>query len=87
MAPFRAIIYSLIRKGDKYKGWKDNILFGSLRFKYLVCCEMDVNKVSHQEILFKNIGRLRNVVEGPDEYIYIGVESPAGMIFRLVPVP
>ena len=73
-------------KGDKYKGWKGNILVGSLRFKYLVRCELEGKAVVRKEILLPNIGRLRNVIQGPDGYIYIAVESP-GMIFRLVPVP
>lgn len=70
----------------KYKGWEGNVLLGSLRFKYLVRCEMAVNSVIHKEILLPDIGRLRNVEMAPDGFIYIAVESP-GMIFRLVPVP
>ncbi len=72
-------------KGGKYKGWEENVLVGSLRFKYLVRCELNGNKVVHKEILLPNIGRLRNVEMGPDGFVYIAVESP-GIIFRLVPV-
>ncbi|ADY52290.1 glucose sorbosone dehydrogenase [Pseudopedobacter saltans DSM 12145] len=68
-----------------YKGWEDNALIGSLRFEYLNRCELKNNKVVHEEILFKNIGRLRDVRQGPDGYIYIAVENP-GRIFKLVPV-
>ena len=73
-------------KGNKYKGWEGDMLVGSLRFKYLVRCKLEGNKVIHKEILLPNIGRLRNVELGPDGYIYIAVESP-GIIYRLVPVP
>ena len=72
-------------KGTKYKGWEGNILVGSLRFKYLVRCEMKGNSVVHKEVLLPNIGRLRDIEMGPDGYVYISVESP-GMIFKLVPV-
>jgi glucose/arabinose dehydrogenase len=72
-------------KGNRYKGWEGNILVGSLRFMYLVRCEMKGNTVTHKEILFPNIGRLRDVEMSPDGFIYISVESP-GIIFRLVPV-
>ncbi|WP_353132012.1 PQQ-dependent sugar dehydrogenase [Pseudopedobacter sp.] len=68
-----------------YKGWEDNALIGSLRFEYLNRCEIKNNKVVHEEILFKNIGRLRDVRQGPDGYIYIAVEKP-GRIFKLVPL-
>lgn len=71
--------------GNKYKGWKGNILSGSLRFKYLNRTVMQNNKVVKEEILFKNIGRVRDVRMAPDGYIYIAVETP-GIIYRLTPV-
>ncbi|WP_129713600.1 PQQ-dependent sugar dehydrogenase [Pedobacter sp. SYP-B3415] len=70
---------------DKYPGWKGNILSGSLRFQYLNRSVLKNNKVVHEEILFRNIGRLRDVRVGPDGFIYIAVESP-GTVYRLVPV-
>ena len=73
-------------EGDRYKGWKGDVLVGSLRFKYLSLCKLRGNKVVKEEILLKNIGRLRDVRMGPDGYIYVSVENPAGAIFRLVPV-
>jgi glucose/arabinose dehydrogenase len=72
-------------KGNKYKGWEGNLVAGSLRFKYLNRCQLKGNKVVHEEILFKNIGRLRDVRMAPDGYIYISVENP-GVILRLTPV-
>ena len=73
-------------KGNRYPGWEGNILVGSLRFMYLVRCEMEGKTVTHKEIMFPNIGRLRDIEMSPDGYIYISVEDP-GIIFRLVPVP
>lgn len=72
--------------GNQYPVWKDNILSGSLRFQYLNRSVMQNNKVIHEEILFKNIGRVRDVRMGPDGFIYIAVESP-GTIYKLVPLP
>lgn len=71
--------------GNKYKGWEGNLLTGSLRFKYLNRSVLQNNKVVKEEILFRNIGRLRDVRMAPDGFIYIAVESP-GIIYRLVPV-
>lgn len=71
--------------GSRYPGWEDNILSGALRFKYLNRSEMKGNKVIHEEILFKNIGRVRDVRMGPDGYIYMAVESP-GTVYKLVPI-
>ena len=71
--------------GGKYKGWEGNLLSGSLRFKFLQRSILDGNKVVKEEILFKNIGRVRDVRMAPDGFIYIAVESP-GKIYRLMPV-
>ncbi|MDR6784109.1 glucose/arabinose dehydrogenase [Pedobacter africanus] len=71
--------------GDKYKNWKGNLLSGSLRFKFLQRSVLKGNKVVKEEILFKNIGRVRDVRMSPDGFIYISVESP-GRVYRLVPV-
>ncbi len=72
-------------EGNKYPGWKGNLLVGSLRFQYLNRCVLEGNKMVKEENLLKNIGRLRNVKMGPDGYIYVSVEDP-GYLFRLMPV-
>lgn len=71
--------------GDRYPDWEGNILIGSLRFRNLVRVELKNDKVTHQEELVNNVGRVRNVEMSPDGYVYIAVEHP-GMVIRLVPV-
>ena len=71
--------------GNKYKGWEGNLMTGSLRFQYLNRSVLKDNKVVSEEILFKNIGRVRDVRMGPDGYLYIAVETP-GTVYRLTPV-
>ena len=71
--------------GNKYKGWQGTLLVGSLKFKYLNKCTIKNNKVISEELLLKNIGRLRDVRMGPDGFIYIAVENP-GYVFKLLPV-
>ncbi|HET8829920.1 MAG TPA: PQQ-dependent sugar dehydrogenase [Pelobium sp.] len=71
--------------GKKYKNWNGNVLSGSLRFNYLNRSVIKDNKIVEEEILLKDVGRLRDVKMGPDGYIYIATESP-GYIFRLMPV-
>ena len=71
--------------GDRYPDWKNNILLGSLPLKHLERVVLENNKVTHREELLKGIGRVRNVVIGPDEYIYFAIETP-GYILRLMPV-
>jgi len=72
--------------GDNYKPWKGALLVGSLRFKYLNLCYLDGKKITGQEKLLKNIGRVRDVRMAPDGYIYVAIEDKKGSIFRLMPV-
>lgn len=67
-----------------YKGWKGNLMVGSLRFQYLNRCVLKGEKVIKEEILFKNIGRLREVKMDTDGYLYIGVEGEG--IYKLIPL-
>ena len=72
-------------EGNRYKGWTGDLLSGSLRFKYLNRSKIKNGKVVSEELLLKNIGRLRDVRMAPDGYVYVSVENP-GYVFRLVPV-
>lgn len=72
-------------KGNLYKGWEDSFLCGSLSFKYLERVEVKNNKVVFREKLLQNIGRVRNVVQAPDGFIYISVEDP-GRVYKIVPL-
>lgn len=71
--------------GDRYPHWKNNIFLGSLPLKHLERVVMKDNTVLHREQLLEGIGRVRNVVMGPDGYIYFAIETP-GKILRLMPV-
>lgn len=69
---------------DKYPGWQGNLLVGSLSFQYLERLVLDSNnKVTKREKLLDDIGRVRDVEEGPDGLIYVAVEGKG--IYRLVP--
>lgn len=60
---------------DIYPGWKGNLLVGSLKFQYLNRCVIQNNQVVKQEQLISGLGRVRSVQQGPDGYIYAGVEN------------
>lgn len=68
---------------DKYPAWKGNLLVGSLKFQYLNRCVLDGEKVVKEEKLLENIGRVRNVRQGPDGYIYAAIEQKG--IVRILP--
>ncbi|MEH6538048.1 MAG: PQQ-dependent sugar dehydrogenase [Psychroserpens sp.] len=60
---------------NKYKGWKGNLLVGSLKFQYLDNCYIKDGKVVKEERLLDGLGRVRSVNQGPDGYIYVGIEN------------
>ena len=69
--------------GDRFPGWRHDLFLSSLAAEELVRLEIQDRKVVHQEVLFKGIGRVRDVVSGPDGYLYVSLEP--GRIARLVP--
>lgn len=60
---------------NKYKGWKGNLLVGSLKFQYLDNCYIKNGKIVKEERLLDGLGRVRSVNQGPDGYIYVGIEN------------
>lgn len=73
-------------KGSVYPEWKNDFFIGGLASQGLFRLSMNAgNKVQEEEKMLDGFFRIRNVVSGPDGYLYIASESP-GIIFRLVPV-
>ncbi len=70
--------------GNRFPQWKNNLFLGSLATQELRRLVIDGHSVTHQEILFKGIGRVRDIVNGPDGYLYIVLNQPS-RILRLVP--
>jgi glucose/arabinose dehydrogenase len=66
-----------------YEGWKGNLFVGSLKFQYLERLVIENEKVVKREKILNNIGRVRNVVEGPDGYLYLGIEGKG--IVKIIP--
>ena len=72
-----------IISSDKYPDWKGNILVGSLAFQYLERLVLTNEKVTYREKLLDGMGRVRSVNQGPDGYIYVGIEGKG--IYKLLP--
>lgn len=70
--------------GDKFPRWKNHLFIGCLGGEQLKRIETDGDRVVQQEIVFKGMGRVRDVVTGPDGLIYLAMNTP-GRIARLVP--
>ncbi|MDP6922091.1 MAG: PQQ-dependent sugar dehydrogenase [Lutibacter sp.] len=68
---------------EVYQGWKGNLFVGSLKFQYLERLVIRENKVVKREKILENIGRVRDVKEGPDGYLYVAAEGKG--ILKLLP--
>lgn len=73
--------------GNKFPEWKGDLLVASLRGKALVRLELEGEKITHEErLLEKEIGeRLRDLVQGPEGYLYLISDETNGKIYRLEP--
>lgn len=70
--------------GDAFPGWRGSLFLGALVGAHLNRLVVDGRAVVHEERLLEDRGwRVRTVRQGPDGYIYLGVDS--GGLYRLVP--
>ena len=69
--------------GDYYPDWKGHLLVGAMKFKYLELLKLKDNKVIQRQKIATDIGRVRNVIQGHDGYIYFAVEQKG--IFKIIP--
>ncbi|WP_304516465.1 PQQ-dependent sugar dehydrogenase [Cecembia rubra] len=69
---------------DKYPAWKGNILVAGLAGQQIARVELDGTKYVGEETLLKDIGRVRQVSQSPDGYIYAITEA-TGLMIKLIP--
>jgi glucose/arabinose dehydrogenase len=81
IAPGAAEFYT----GDRFPQWKNNLFVAGLIGLQLRRLEITGDRVTREEVVFKDHGRVRNVVTGPDGLLYVALNSP-GRIVRLAPV-
>jgi len=81
--------------GTRYRGWKNNLFVAGLSGQQLRRLEIAGDRVTHQEVIFNQFGRVRDLIIGPDGYFYVALQSPGarfsdstpGVVVRLIPVP
>ncbi|MFM7682628.1 MAG: PQQ-dependent sugar dehydrogenase [Bacteroidota bacterium] len=66
---------------NKYK-WKFSL--PRLASQKLHRCVVNGDQILREEIILKDSGRVRNVIQGPDESLYVSVEGP-GRIIKISP--
>lgn len=71
--------------GDKFPKWKNDLFVGALAQQEIRRVRIQDHKAVSQEIILKNIGRVRTLKTGPDGFIYVLLNGPDRLV-RLVPV-
>jgi len=85
--------------GSRYPKWKNNLFITGMVGQKLIRMVVKNDAIMQQETLLDQVGRVRDVIQGPDGYLYILLQNPtgtpassgiaagdAGMVVRLVPV-
>jgi glucose/arabinose dehydrogenase len=73
--------------GDRFPAWRGNLFVGSLRDQMLVRLALDGEKVVKEErMLQRALGRIRDVRNGPDGFLYLLTDEANGILARLEPV-
>jgi glucose/arabinose dehydrogenase len=69
---------------DKYPAWKGNILVAALAGTHIARVEMNGTRATGEEKLLPGIGRVRQVSQSPDGFIYAITEG-TGLLIKLLP--
>ncbi|HET7219730.1 MAG TPA: PQQ-dependent sugar dehydrogenase [Vicinamibacterales bacterium] len=89
IAPAGIVFYN----GNRYPGWKNSLFVCGLGGQQLRRIEIQNDAVVKQEVLFNEFGRVRDIIIGPDGYLYVSLSLPgqrlsdttAGVIVRMIP--
>ncbi len=72
--------------GNRFPDWRNNLFVGALKDQMLVRLVLKGNTVVQEERLLKSkLGRIRDVREGPDGYLYLLTDAANGALYRLQP--
>ena len=79
----------LFYTGNKFPGWRNSLFVGGMQGEVLARLTLDGRRVMDQERLVQRMGRIRDVRQGPDGFIYLAIDNREGKktpILRLEPV-
>jgi glucose/arabinose dehydrogenase len=84
IAPSGLTFYS----GEAFPAWKGSLFSGNLAGQRLVRMTIENSRITGQEILLQGtVGRIRDVKEGPDGFLYLITDSANGALYRIEPAP
>lgn len=71
--------------GDAFPAWRGNLFLAALNRSALVRLTVEGERVTGEERLLQGLARFRQVVVGPDGFLYVLTDESDGRILRLVP--
>ena len=78
--------------GDAFPEWKGDMFVGGMSGERLVRLRLDGQNVVREEVILQDMGRIREVQQGPDGFIYLAIDGgarwedgPPTQILRLEP--
>jgi len=74
-------------RGDAFGGWRGDLLIGSLNPGALVRLRLDAGRVTGEERLVTDRGRVRDVEETAGGALLLLIDAPDGEILRITPRP
>jgi glucose/arabinose dehydrogenase len=86
--PSIAVSGLLYYTGDKFPGWRGSIFSGGMAGERLARVTLDSTRVMEVENLVQRQGRIRDVRQGPDGFIYLAIDHRQGeptAVVRLEP--
>jgi glucose/arabinose dehydrogenase len=76
----------VVYEGDAFPRWRHHLLVATLAHQKLLLLQLQDGRVIGEVPLIEGLGRIRDVITGPDGRPYIALNQPNGQIFRLEPV-
>jgi glucose/arabinose dehydrogenase len=71
--------------GDAFPDWRGNAFVGSLNPGALVRLVIDNGRVTREERYLGTVGRIRDVQQGPDGFLYLVTDADNGSVLRVSP--
>jgi glucose/arabinose dehydrogenase len=81
IAPSGATFYT----GNAFPQWRGSLFVGSLNPGALVRLTLDGERVASEERYLREVGRVRDVVQGPDGLLYLLTDESNGKLLRVEP--
>jgi glucose/arabinose dehydrogenase len=70
--------------GDTYPGWQGSLLVGALKDKLISRITLDGDRYASEERLLEDVvGRIRDIQQAPDGYLYVLTDETQGALYRL----